>query len=201
MMSVEESASGSNDEVIPEATPGYRAPPMRLLSQMVEADKGDESLEKYKSDLLGNFQEVVVIEDENPCNVLIRKMEFLSEEKDGLFIDLTLPKDVISQTNFIVKEGSLYKIRISFQVQREIVTGLQYVHAIKRMGLKVDTETYMCGSFAPKLDMQEFTTPQQDVPSGMLALGKYRVVSLFTDDDKNEILKWEWGLEIKSDWE
>ena len=69
------------------------------------------------------------------------------------------------------------------------------------MGLKVDTETHMCGSFAPKLDMQEFTTPQQDVPSGMLALGKYRVVSLFTDDDKNEILKWEWGLEIKSEWE
>ena len=69
------------------------------------------------------------------------------------------------------------------------------------MGLKVDTETYMCGSFAPKSDLQEFTTPKQDIPSGMLALGKYRVVSLFTDDDKNEILKWEWGLEIKSDWE
>ena len=57
-------------------------------------------------------------------------MEFLSEEKDGLFIDLTLPKDVISQTNFIVKEGSLYKIRISFQVQREIVTGVGVYHSV-----------------------------------------------------------------------
>lgn len=200
-MSLKELASGSNDEMVPEPTPGYRAPPMRLLSQMVEADKDDESLEKYKSDLLGNFAEVVVIDNANPCNVLIRKMEFLSEEKDGLLIDLTQPKDVISQTNFVVKEGTPFKIRISFQVQREIVTGLQYVHAVKRMGLKVDTETHMCGSFAPKLDMQEFTTPQQDVPSGMLALGNYRVVSLFTDDDKNEILRWEWGLEIKSEWE
>ena len=57
-------------------------------------------------------------------------MEFLSEEKDGLFIDLTLPKDVISQTNFIVKEGSLYKIRISFQVQREIVTGVAVYRSV-----------------------------------------------------------------------
>ena len=39
---------------------------------MVEADKEDESLEKYKSDLLGNFEEVVVIDDANPCNVIIR---------------------------------------------------------------------------------------------------------------------------------
>ena len=59
----------------------------------------------------------------------------------------------------------------------------------------------MCGSFAPKPEMQEFTTPKHDMPSGALAQGSYRVVSLFTDDDKNEILKWEWGLEIKSDWE
>ena len=51
------------------------------------------------------------------------KMEFLSEEKSGLFIDLTQSKEEISKTNFVVKEGSTYKIRISFQVQREIVTG------------------------------------------------------------------------------
>ena len=50
-------------------------------------------------------------------------MEFLSEEKSGLFIDLTQTKEEISKTNFVVKEGSPYKIRISFQVQREIVTG------------------------------------------------------------------------------
>ena len=54
-------------------------------------------------------------------------MEFLSDEKEGLFIDLTQPKEDISQTNFVVKEGSLYKIRISFHVQREIVTGKNYI--------------------------------------------------------------------------
>ena len=40
--------------------------------QMIETDKEDESLEKYKSGLLGNFQEVVEIEEDNPRNVLIR---------------------------------------------------------------------------------------------------------------------------------
>lgn len=36
--------------------------------------------------------------------------------------------------------------------------------------------------------------------SGMLARGGYSVTSLFTDDDKNEHLKWEWAFEIKKDW-
>merc|ERR1712156_599673 len=30
--------------------------------------------------------------------------------------------------------------------------------------------------------------------------GTYSINSLFTDDDKNEHLKWEWSLEIKKDW-
>lgn len=34
----------------------------------------------------------------------------------------------------------------------------------------------------------------------MLARGSYSVTSLFTDDDKNEHLKWEWAFEIKKDW-
>jgi len=202
-MSCEGSSSSpaEDEDTVPQRAPGYRPPPMRMLSQIVDLDQEDESLRKYKASLLGGVTGEVVIDEENPNDVIISKMEFLSDEKSGLFIDLTLPKDEIGQTNFVVKEGIPYQIRISFHVQRDIVTGLQYVHTIKRLGVKVDTETYMCGSFAPKPDVQEFTTPKHDMPSGVLAQGSYRVVSLFTDDDKNEILTWEWGLEIKSDWE
>lgn len=36
--------------------------------------------------------------------------------------------------------------------------------------------------------------------AGMMARGSYSVTSLFTDDDKNEHLKWDWSFEIKKDW-
>jgi hypothetical protein len=58
----------------------------------------------------------------------------------------------------------------------------------------------MVGSYAPKLEIQSFITPPEEAPSGMLYRGDYSVSSLFTDDDKNVHLKWEWKFEISKDW-
>ena len=55
----------------------------------------------------------------------------------------------------------------------------------------------MVGSYGPKNDLQSYTTKREEAPSGMIARGTYTVKSLFTDDDKNEHLKWEWTLKIE----
>ena len=60
------------------------------------------------------------------------------------------------------------------------------------------------GSYPPSKtidDIHEWKSPEDEFPSGMLSRGSYNVKSVFTDDDKNEYLKWEWGFEIKKDWE
>ena len=68
------------------------------------------------------------------------------------------------------------------------------------MIFSVDSENYMVGSFGPKKDAQDFLTPPDTAPGGMLARGSYTVKCKFTDDDKSDILTWEWVLEIKKDW-
>jgi Rho GDP-dissociation inhibitor len=40
----------------------------------------------------------------------------------------------------------------------------------------------------------------ETAPSGMLGRGHYEAVSMFTDDDKNEYLKFKWSFDIKKDW-
>lgn len=60
--------------------------------------------------------------------------------------------------------------------------------------------TQMVGSYPPKADLQSYLTPFEEAPSGMLTRGTYSVSSLFTDDDKNEHLKWDWTFEIKKEW-
>lgn len=65
----------------------------------------------------------------------------------------------------------------------------------------VEKMTQMVGSYAPKHELQSYTTPKEEMPSGMLARGSYVAKSLFTDDDQNEHLKWEWSFDIKKDWE
>jgi Rho GDP-dissociation inhibitor len=64
----------------------------------------------------------------------------------------------------------------------------------------VDKMTHMVGSYPPKKEIQSYTTSAEDAPSGVMARGSYTVNSLFTDDDRNEHLKWEWSFDIKKDW-
>jgi len=202
MADTEETPVGADgDDVIVQNTENYKIPAPKALAEIVGADKDDEALEKYKRDLLGDVSTVAIVDDADPRCVIIKKMELVTEERDGLCLDLTLPKDEIKKVNFSVKEGIQYRIRISFNVQREIVTGLKYVHAVKKMGVRVENETYMVGSYGPKMELYEYMTPFDDMPTGMLARGKYKVISLFTDDDGHEHLKWEWGFELKKDWE
>ena len=81
------------------------------------------------------------------------------------------------------------------------MTGLKYVQKIHRHGLPVEKMSQMIGSYPPKLEPHSFMTPPEELPSGMLMRGSYTVTSLFTDDDKNEHLKWEWSFDLKKDWE
>lgn len=60
--------------------------------------------------------------------------------------------------------------------------------------------THMVGSYPPKMEMQSYITPSEEAPSGMVARGSYTVLSLFTDDDEHEHLKWEWTFEICKEW-
>ncbi|KAG8317433.1 hypothetical protein J6590_026583 [Homalodisca vitripennis] len=66
--------------------------------------------------------------------------------------------------------------------------------------VSLDKMTHMVGSYPPKPELQSYTTPQEEAPAGLMSRGTYTVHSLFTDDDKNQHLKWEWCFEIKKDW-
>ncbi|KAH7943857.1 rho GDP-dissociation inhibitor 1 [Rhipicephalus sanguineus] len=182
--------------------PNYKPPAAKSLKDIVEADKEDPSLQKYKETLLGAATaEAIVVEPDNPNRVLVKKLVLVVEGRPDIVLDLTEDFDQIKKRTFTVKEGIQYRIRIEFFVQREIVTGLKYVQKIYRHGLQVEKMNQMVGSYAPKKEIQSFTTPQEDMPAGMLARGSYTVKSLFTDDDKHEHLKWEWTFEIKKDWD
>uniref|UniRef100_A0A023FU52 Rho GDP-dissociation inhibitor 3 n=1 Tax=Amblyomma parvum TaxID=251391 RepID=A0A023FU52_AMBPA len=182
--------------------PNYKPPAAKTLKDIVEADKEDPSLQKYKETLLGAATaEAIVVEPDNPNRVLVKKLVLVVEGRPDVVLDLTEDLEQIKKRTFIVKEGIQYRIRIEFFVQREIVTGLKYVQKIYRHGLQVEKMNQMVGSYAPKKEIQSFTTPQEDMPAGMLARGQYTVKSLFTDDDKHEHLKWEWTFEIKKDWD
>lgn len=180
----------------------YKPPPEKTLKEILDADKNDESLRKYKETLLGNaIATPIILEPNDPRKVLVRKLVLVVDGRTDVELDLTGDLTQLKKKEFTIKEGIQYRMRIDFHVQREIVTGLKYVQKVYRKGIQVDKMSHMVGSYAPKADLQSYTTPLEDAPSGMLARGGYTVKSCFTDDDKHEHLKWEWAFEIKKEWD
>lgn len=180
----------------------YKPPPEKTIEEILKIDQEDESLRKYKEALLGQAQTgaIVVAEPDNPKKVIVKRLVLIAADRPEIALDLTGDLSKLKKETFIIKEGVSYRIRIEFIVQREIVHGLKYVQKTSKLGITVDKMTQMVGSYAPKTEIQSYTTPPDDAPSGMMTRGSYTVHSLFTDDDKNEHLKWEWTFEIKKDW-
>jgi len=199
------SGKGERDEHLTdneEETNGYQPPPQKSIKDILAADEQDESLRKYKQTLFGSDNPAsIIIDPNNQRNVLVRKLALVVEGRPDMELDLTSDLSKLKEKVFIVKEGISYRIRIDFHIQREIVTGLKYIQKTYRKGIQVDKMSHMVGSYAPKHEVHSYTTPPEEAPSGLLTRGNYSVTSLFTDDDKNEHLKWEWGFDIKKDWE
>ncbi|CAL8122640.1 unnamed protein product [Orchesella dallaii] len=180
----------------------YKPPPQKSINEILEADKEDESLRRYKEALLGGAASGanLIVEPNDPRKVIVKKLALVVDGMADKELDLTSDLTKLKEQKFKIKEGVQYKIRIDFIVQREIVHGLKYVQKTYRKGIPVDTMTHMVGSYGPKVEIQSYTTPQEEAPSGMLYRGDYSISSNFTDDDKNVHLKWEWKFEICKDW-
>ncbi|KAM4034190.1 rho GDP-dissociation inhibitor 1 [Anomaloglossus baeobatrachus] len=176
----------------------YKPPAQKTIEEIQALDQDDESLRKYKEALLGPVPSTV-----DPCapNVVVTKLTLVCADAPGpLQLDLTGDLEKFKKESFTLKEGVEYKIKISFKVNKEIVSGLKYQQQTYRKGVRLDKTNYMVGSYGPRADEYEFLTPVEEAPKGLLARACYNMKSLFTDDDKTSHLIWEWNLNICKDW-
>lgn len=194
------SSEQDNFTIEQEIDEDYKAPPQKTIEELLRLDDDDESLRKYKEALLGSNAEKIIVDPNNPKDVIVKRLALVVIDRPDMVLELDGDLSKLKKQTFSIKEGIQYKIRIEFFVQREIVHGLKYVQKTSRLGVSVDKMTHMVGSYPPKAEIQSFTTNFEEAPSGMLARGEYSVSSLFTDDDKSEHLKWEWSLKVEKEW-
>ncbi|XP_056135799.1 rho GDP-dissociation inhibitor 1-like [Lampris incognitus] len=176
----------------------YKPPAQKTLQEIHELDKEDESLRKYKEALLGSGTAEA---DPSVPNVQVTRLTLVCDSSPNpLTLDLQGDLEAFKKQSFILKEGVEYRIKISFKVNKEIVSGLKYVQQTFRKGVRIDKTDYMVGSYGPRPNEYDFLTSLEEAPKGMLARGTYNIKSKFTDDDKHDHLSWEWNLNIKKDW-
>jgi Rho GDP-dissociation inhibitor len=186
------------DELAPTETPGYKVGQKKTVEELQQLDANDESLRKWKESLgLGKAAGPA----DDPRRVVVLQLALEVEGRPDVVLDLSTPESIerVKNTVVVIKEGITYRLKIKFRVQHEIVSGLKYIQAVKRL-VTAKTEE-MVGSYGPSDQAYEKVFPPEEAPKGMMARGLYKVTSRFIDDDKVVHLEWDWKLEIKKDWE
>jgi Rho GDP-dissociation inhibitor len=60
------------------------------------------------------------------------------EGREDVVISLESPDDImrLKTETLTIKEGITYRLKVAFRVQHEVISGLKYLHVVKKMGMK-----------------------------------------------------------------
>ncbi|KAI9591060.1 immunoglobulin E-set [Syncephalis fuscata] len=188
------------DDLAPSETPGYKVGEKKTVEEYAKLDQNDESLNRWKESL-GLGKNAGPVDD--PRRVVVLSMALEVEGRPDVVVDLSSSEAIesLKKEPIVIKEGIEYRIKINFRIQHDVVSGLKYLHSVKRLGVVRLTKTEeMLGSYGPSDDAYQKKLQAEDAPSGMLGRSTYDVKSAFIDDDKTKHLEWEWKIEIRKDW-
>nr|CAB3447746.1 unnamed protein product [Digitaria exilis] len=172
--------------------------PRVSIKDQLEKDKDDESLRRWKEQLLGSVDLNSVGETLEP-DVKIMSLSILSPGRPDIFLPLPVEPNA-KGVWFTLKEGSPYRLKFTFSVSNNIVSGLRYTNTVWKTGLKVDRAKEMLGTFSPQLEPYTYVTPEDTTPSGMFARGSYSARTKFLDDDRKCYLEINYTFDIRREW-
>lgn len=82
---------------------------------------------------------------------VIKSLSLIAKGRPDVVIDLSSPGavDTLKNKPFTIKEGAKFHIKVQFQVNHEVLSGLKYLQVVKRKGIRVSKDEEMLGSYAP----------------------------------------------------
>lgn len=186
---------------VADGPPAYKASGTGNVSELMEADADDESLRKYKEQLLGAAAQGDLGDTRDPRKVIVTEFRIIfNGPTPDLVFNLDNPAGMMLLTSngMTVKEGVEYKFKISFKVQHEILAGLRFCNKVKKMGL-TQADELMIGSYPPQSKPHIFEFPRNgwmDAPKGMMYRGKYVSSDKFVDSDGLVHLEYSYPLTV-----
>uniref|UniRef100_A0A0D6R8Y2 Rho GDP-dissociation inhibitor 1 n=1 Tax=Araucaria cunninghamii TaxID=56994 RepID=A0A0D6R8Y2_ARACU len=175
----------------------YVPGPLLPLKEQLERDKEDESLRRWKEQLLGSL-DYDFAEDKVEPEVTFLSMEICCDGRE-INIPLTIEKRT-NDISFAIKEGCNLRVKFKFAVHHNIVSGLTWVNTIWRSGIQVEQNRHMFGTFSPKREPYTHCLEEDMIPTGVLARGTFVTKSKFIDDDGRCHLELDYSFDIVKDW-
>ncbi|OIT08389.1 PREDICTED: rho GDP-dissociation inhibitor 1-like [Nicotiana attenuata] len=175
-------------------TTSYVPGPLLSLKDQIEKDKEDESLRRWKEKLLGCLESD--LNGQMEPEVKFHSVGILSSDFEEINTPLPIKEGQSKSVLFTLKEGSEYRLKLTFSVLHNIVSGLAYTNTVWKAGLQVDQSKGMLGTFAPQREPYIHMLEEETTPSGALARGIYTAKLKFVDDDKRCYLELNYSFEI-----
>eukprot|EP00252_Welwitschia_mirabilis_P005385 TRINITY_DN15878_c0_g1_i1.p1 TRINITY_DN15878_c0_g1~~TRINITY_DN15878_c0_g1_i1.p1 ORF type:complete len:223 (+),score=35.13 TRINITY_DN15878_c0_g1_i1:439-1107(+) len=189
----------SDDEQDEETPPEPYVPgPLLSLKEQIERDKEDESLRRWKQQLLG-CADSSFIEEKTEPEVTFISLGIVTRDNKDMSFSLS-PDMAANELCFTLKEASKYNLKFTFTVLHNIVSGLVCMNTVWKAGVQVDQTRYMLGTFAPQQEPYTHVLDEETTPSGAFARGTYSARVKFTDDDGRNHFEFGYTFDIKKNW-
>ncbi|OMP05623.1 RHO protein GDP dissociation inhibitor [Corchorus olitorius] len=146
--------------------------PQFSLKEQLEKDKDDESLRRWKEQLLGSVDMSAVGESKEP-EVKILSLSIICPGREDITLPIPFTTSKPKSSLFILREGSRYRLKFSFTVSNNIVSGLKYTNTVWKTGVRVDNTKLMLGTFSPQTEPYTYELEEETTPSGLFARGSY----------------------------
>ncbi|XP_068666189.1 rho GDP-dissociation inhibitor 1-like [Aristolochia californica] len=172
--------------------------PQVPLKEQLELDKDDESLRRWKEQLLGSVDLSAVGEHAEP-EVKIMSLTIITPGRSDLVLSIPFTANDKGYA-FALKDGSKYRLKFTFVVSNNIVSGLKYTNTVWKTGVRVENTRVMLGTFSPQTEPYTYELEEETTPSGLFARGSYSARSKFVDDDGKCYLDISYYFEIRKDW-
>ena len=190
-----------SDNINPTPTAGYKPGEKKSIQEYQSLDAGDESLRRWKESLGISSSATQGAMDPHAPRLVIHSLALESEQlpdgRVGIQLDRPGELEKVAKTPLQITEGIEYAVTIQFTVGREVLSGLKYIHVVKRAGIAVDRMEEMIGSYPPRAEPYTKRFAPNTAPSGFLARsGTNSVRSRIVDDDGTTYADFTWSFKF-----
>ncbi|OIS96391.1 PREDICTED: rho GDP-dissociation inhibitor 1-like [Nicotiana attenuata] len=164
--------------------------------QLEKENKVDQS--SREEQLLGTVDGSAVEENQDP-EVQEPRLYIICPGRSDMELSepfISSPKDCL----FTLKEGSRYKLKFSFTVSNNVVSGLKYINTTWKSGVRVDKSQVMLGNFSPRKEPYVYELEEDVTPSGVFARGLYSARTQVIDDKERCYVDIKYYFEIQKQW-
>ena len=112
-------------------------------------DQNDESLNRWKASLGISDSARLAVDPSDQRRCVIQSLALEVEGRPDIVVDLNTPGSVekLKTKPFTIKEGAKFRMKATFRVQHDVLSGLKYLQVMKRKGIRVGKDEEMIVSF------------------------------------------------------